>query len=106
MEITEAKIALMHNREKLRAYANIVFDNCFIVKGLKVIEGKDRFYVYMPSIERTDGSHNDIAHPINNEMRLRIEQAVLSAYKDRVNEEFQQKMYSSIDEEENVEFGR
>jgi len=34
----------------------------------------------MPSRKRTDGTHQDIAHPVNNEMRRLIEEKVLQAY--------------------------
>jgi stage V sporulation protein G len=34
----------------------------------------------MPSRKRPDGTHQDIAHPVNNEMRKVIEDRVLEAY--------------------------
>ncbi len=79
MEITEVRITL-RNEDKLKAFANVTFDGEFVIRGLKVINGNSGYFVSMPSRKRNDGTHQDIAHPINNRMRQRIEDAVLSAY--------------------------
>ncbi|MCP4708853.1 MAG: hypothetical protein GY869_09530, partial [Planctomycetes bacterium] len=50
------------------------------IRGLKVINGNKGYFVSMPSRKRTDGTHQDIAHPINNAMRKKIEDKVLTAY--------------------------
>ncbi|RMH74207.1 MAG: hypothetical protein D6675_00680 [Gemmatimonadetes bacterium] len=83
MEITEVRISL-HEAGRLRAFANITFDDCFVVRGLKVIEGRDGFFIAMPSREvEGEGDrkeYRDIAHPITNEMREYIETKVLEEY--------------------------
>jgi len=79
MEITEVRVTL-RNEEKLKAFANITFDNAFVVRGLKIIKGSAGFFVSMPSRKRADGSYQDIAHPINARIRRYIEESVLKAY--------------------------
>lgn len=79
MEITEVRITL-RDEERLKAFANITFDNAFVIRGLKVINGNQGYFVSMPSRKRSDGTHQDIAHPVNNEMRRLIEERVLEAY--------------------------
>jgi len=79
MEITEVRVTL-RNEEKLKAFANITFDSAFVVRGLKVIKGAGGFFVSMPSRKRPDGTHQDIAHPINSDMRKYIEQSILEEY--------------------------
>ncbi|MFC1631643.1 septation protein SpoVG family protein [Candidatus Omnitrophota bacterium] len=50
MEITEVRIFLRDNpATKLRAYATITFDNAFVVRNIKVIEGNKGLFVAMPS---------------------------------------------------------
>ena len=50
MEITEVRIFLRDNpTTKLRAYATITFDNAFVVRNIKVIEGNKGLFVAMPS---------------------------------------------------------
>ncbi len=80
MDITEIRITL-RDEERLKAFANITFDDAFVVRGLKVINGDSGFFVSMPSRKRADGTHQDIAHPVNNQMRKIIEAKVLEAYK-------------------------
>jgi stage V sporulation protein G len=79
VEITEVRITL-RNEEKLKAFASVTFDNCFVVRGLKIINGSQGYFVSMPSRKRKDGTYQDIAHPINNEMRTIIEDRVLDAF--------------------------
>ncbi|MBL7684442.1 MAG: septation regulator SpoVG [Deltaproteobacteria bacterium] len=79
MEITEVRVFPM-NEDKLKAYATITFDDCFVIRDLKIISGNSGLFVAMPSKKRKDGSFKDIAHPLNNDFRAKIEQTVLDAY--------------------------
>ncbi len=50
MEITEVRMFLRDNpATKLRAYATITFDNVFVVRNIKVIEGNKGLFIAMPS---------------------------------------------------------
>jgi len=50
MEITEVRVTLRENPEKrLKAYATVTFDHCFVVRNIKIIEGKNGLFVAMPS---------------------------------------------------------
>ena len=50
MEITEVKIYLREQEDKkLRAYATVTFDNAFVVRDLRIIDGRRGFFVAMPS---------------------------------------------------------
>lgn len=83
MEITEVRVTL-RDEEKLKAFANVTFDEEFVIRGLKIINGNNGYFVSMPSRKRVDGTHQDICHPINNLMRERIEKAVLAAYEEEL----------------------
>ena len=86
MEITEVRITLT-NEEKLKAFANITFDNSFVVRGLKVISGSQGYFVSMPSRKRKDGTFQDLAHPVTNELRKKIEDTVLDAFEAEANKQ-------------------
>jgi stage V sporulation protein G len=79
MEITEVKVFPV-NEDKLKAYVTIIFENCFVVRDLKIIHGNTGLFVAMPSKKRKDGTFRDIAHPLNSEMRTVIEQRILKEY--------------------------
>ncbi len=83
MEISEVRITI-RDEEVLKCFANVIFDNCFVVRGVKVIQLNKGYLVSMPSHKRPDGTHCDIAHPINAEMRRKLEEAVITAYTDEV----------------------
>jgi stage V sporulation protein G len=68
----------------LKAFASITLANCFVIRGLKIIEGKSGTFIAMPSRKRKDGEYQDIAHPINNEARATMEGAVLKAYREEL----------------------
>jgi stage V sporulation protein G len=54
VEITEVRIKLMDDSEdRLRAFCSITFDNCFVVRDLKIIEGANGPFVAMPSRKLT-----------------------------------------------------
>jgi stage V sporulation protein G len=82
MHITEVKVFPV-DEEKLRAFVSIVFDNCFMVNDIKVIQGKDGLFISMPSRKKRNGKFKDVAHPLNNETRKMLENQILSEY-DRV----------------------
>ncbi len=84
MEITEVRITLK-NEDKLKAFANITFNNEFVVRGLKVISGSQGYFVSMPSRRKKDGSFQDMAHPITNDLRKKIEDRVLDAFESELN---------------------
>lgn len=83
MEITEVKVFPV-NEEKLKAYVTIIFDNCFVVRDLKIINGNTGLFVAMPSKKRKDGTFRDIAHPLNSELRASIEKKILQSYEEEL----------------------
>lgn len=54
MDITEVRIKLMEESEdRLRAFCSITFDQAFVVRDLKIIEGTNGPFVAMPSRKMT-----------------------------------------------------
>ncbi|MFA4933556.1 MAG: septation protein SpoVG family protein [Candidatus Omnitrophota bacterium] len=50
MEITEVRVILKDSSDKkLKAYATVTFDNVFVVRDIKVIEGASGLFIAMPS---------------------------------------------------------
>lgn len=50
MEITEVRISLRESESKrLKAYATVTFDNAFVVRSIKVVEGNSGLFVAMPA---------------------------------------------------------
>ncbi len=83
MEITEVRI-ILRDEDKLKGFANVTFDNAFVVRGMKIISGNNGYFISMPSRKRPDGTHQDVAHPVNNEARRLIEEKILAAYEEEL----------------------
>lgn len=117
MEITEVRVSLRDNEGKrLKAYATVTFDNSFVVRNIKVVEGNNGLFVAMPArkmkqfcsrcgkkvevgsrycnhcgvqLPITNNSeptpnkqmtHQDLAHPINQEFRDYLQSKVLDSF--------------------------
>ena len=83
MKITEVKVFAV-NEDRLKAYVSITIENCFVIRDLKVIQGTNGLFVAMPSKKRKDGQFRDIAHPLNQETRAMIEDAVFEAFENQL----------------------
>jgi len=79
MEVTEVRIKKVNSGNRMKAVAQVTFDNEFVVHEIKVIDGPNGLFMAMPRRER-NGKFNDIAHPINAETREKIQKAILDAY--------------------------
>ena len=88
MKISDIRIRLVEKDEsKLKAFASMTIEECFVVHDIKVIEGKDGYFVSMPSKKTPDGSFKDIVHPIKTEVRQEISALIIEAYENALKEQ-------------------
>ncbi|MDR1196026.1 MAG: septation regulator SpoVG [Endomicrobium sp.] len=85
MKITEVRV-FPKNEERLKAYAAVTFDGCFVVHNLRIVKGEKGLMVCMPSRKKNDGKFKDIAHPVTNSFRNDMEKLVLKAYEEKMKE--------------------
>ena len=98
VEITDVRLRKIETEGKLRAYVSITFDDSFVVHDLRVIDGTKGMFVAMPSKRLPNGDHKDIAHPINTEIREKIQNAVLDVYNRELEEAPQVKVEAKVEE--------
>ena len=65
---------------RMRGIATVVLDDCFKIKGIRIIEKDDKLMLAMPSRKNRNGENEDVAHPLNAETRQRFEDAVFAEY--------------------------
>ncbi len=87
MQITEVNVTPINNEKKLKGFASIVFDNCFVVSDIKIIETPRAAFLSMPSKKASNGKFRDVAHPLNAETRRMIEDHVFDAYQELTGQE-------------------
>lgn len=97
MDITEVRVKLMEEPgERLKAFCSITFDDCFVVRDLKIIEGANGPFVAMPSRKLTAhcpncGCKNHLRAAYCNQCATRLREN--QALKD---EEGRAKLYADI----------
>jgi stage V sporulation protein G len=80
IRITEVRVTPRWE-DRLRGYATVTLGGVFVVRGLKIIEGKSgRLFVAMPSRKKPDGTFQDICHPIERTFRELLEKEILTEY--------------------------
>ena len=82
MEITDIRIRKVEKEGKMKAVVSITIEDQFFVHDIKIIEGEKGLFIAMPSRKAADGEYPDIAHPINSETRTRLQEMILTKYKE------------------------
>ena len=80
MEITDIKIRRMENNERMPAVVSVLFDGELAVHDIKNICAGGKTFLAMPAKKSPDGQFRDIVHPVTQEMRDKLEKAILEAY--------------------------
>ena len=81
MEITSIRIQKSErDNSRMIGYAEIVFDNCLKVNGIRIIRGDEKIFAAMPNKKMQDGKYKDYVHPINEELRNKIDKAIEEDY--------------------------
>lgn len=85
MNITDVKIRKMRNDGKMKAVVSVTFDNAFVIHDIKIIEGQNGLFVAMPSRKVGEADYRDIAHPINADTRLALQDIIFGEYEKQKN---------------------
>lgn len=81
MEITSVNVRKIEKEgSKVVAVASVLFDDVFAVHDIRLLEGKNGLFIAMPSRKLSNCSYKDVAHPINQEFRLILEQKIKEKY--------------------------
>ena len=77
---------ISNNDSTLKAFATLEIDSAFVIKGIRIIEGKSGLFVAMPSHKGEDGEYYDDAYPITKKAREDVNEAILAMYEEEVAE--------------------
>lgn len=78
IEIKVTSIALQ-SEDNLLARANILLNDCFAVRGVKIVNGKHGAFVSMPSYQ-AHGRFAEVCFPTTGEFRQQLNDTVIQAY--------------------------
>lgn len=85
MEITGVRVRLVQGEDKLKAVASVTIEDSIVIHDVKVIDGREGLFISMPNKKTPDGKYKDVIHPIKNEVREQMKDAVLKAYEEALN---------------------
>ena len=74
------RINRMDGEGTLRAFCDLEIAGSFLVKGVRVVEGKNGLFVSMPQERGKDGNWYDTVLPLAKEVRQQVSEVVLGAY--------------------------
>ncbi|HOJ46243.1 MAG TPA: septation regulator SpoVG [Bacillota bacterium] len=77
MHITDVQVRRVDEAGRMKAIASVVFNDVFVVRDIRVIEGDDGRFLAMPSRKLPNGEYRDVAHPITADMREQLTKLVL-----------------------------
>jgi len=78
-EVQVVRLYRLEGESKIKAFADVSIGN-FIIKGLKVLEGKNGLFLSMPQEKAKDGKWYDTVFPVTKEARKSLSELVLEAY--------------------------
>lgn len=83
---------LNDSNSKTVALATVTISDCLVLTGLKIVKGKKGMFVSMPQrkLSKPDKNGNeyaDIFFPVTHDFREELNDVVLDAYDDKVDEE-------------------
>ncbi len=82
----QAKITSIVPNGKVKAYSTLLIGGCFLIRNIKIVEGKHGMFVSMPARFTRKNEYHDICFPITKEFRKEIEQCIIAEYKKRLEE--------------------
>lgn len=86
----EATVYVNEGESKIKASASIKLEDCFVVKGIRIIEGSNGLFTAMPSRKNANGDYSDVCFPVTKEARAAINDEILRAYYEKLGQQEQQ----------------
>lgn len=80
LNITNVKIRRLFDGQPLKAVCSLTINDELAIHDIKIVETGGKILVVMPAKKTARGDFADIVHPINNNARSIIENAVINEY--------------------------
>ncbi len=90
MEITDVRIFKARRKGVVLAYANVILDGKFIIRGITLVETeKNGRFISMPSRRLRNGErlYRDVCHPLNSDVRTELTEKIFAAYDELIESE-------------------
>ena len=71
------------DRDRVLAVATITLCDCFVLRAMRLMEGRSRRYVAMPTRQTGRGGVFEVYHPISKEARTVLEKVIIDGYDEK-----------------------
>ena len=78
--VSVKRIIRFQGNGPLKAFADLAIGQLFLIKGLRVVEGKNGLFVSMPRQQGKDAKWYDSVETLDRQIRREVERIVLEAY--------------------------
>ena len=82
LEIQVQRMYRFESDRPLKAFADIIVNDALLIKGIKVLEGKNGLFVSMPQEQAKDKKWYDSVRCLTQDVRQQITEVVLSVYRE------------------------
>ena len=81
MNDVEINVQIRHINDEgpTMAYATVKLGGCFVIRDVRVVEGRNGLFISMPS-RKAEDKYEDICFPCTKEFHQQFKDAVLEAY--------------------------
>lgn len=79
-EFAVKRLVRFDGEGSLKAFCDLAVGNAFLIKGLRVMNGKKGLFVSMPRQQGKDQKWYDSVMPLTKEVRAEVDRLVLEAY--------------------------
>ena len=66
-----------------KAFCDLLILDTFLVKGFRIVQGKDELFLSMPREQGRDGKWYDTFLPVSKEVRSGLQELVLESYNEQ-----------------------
>ena len=80
LDLEVKRITRFNGEGSVKAFCDVAIASSFLIKGLRVIDGKKGVFVSMPREQGKNGQWYDTVAPLTKQAREQLSQVVLSAY--------------------------
>ncbi len=80
MEMTVERINKFDGEGPTKAFCDVAIAGSFLIKGIRVVEGKKGLFVGMPREQGKDGHWYPTVIPLTQEIHQQVSEVVLSTY--------------------------
>ena len=79
-QLAVRRVTRLDGKTTVKAFCDVAVANLFVIKSLKVIEGRNGLFISMPREQGRNGQWYDLVSPATKEARERLTEVVLEAY--------------------------